>query len=427
MLRRRPDATFEFRLVEEALMRSAPRGLSAERREALRLRIMDRLGNQEVVRRWQSLPRAEVWVAIPAGAGVVAAILAAGRLSEAWQSRDEAAGGATYALATGDVLVGGEPASEARPGQDIVARGSTWLTLSDDVRIGLESGSTVRFDDEAGRVVLTMESGDVTVVGGGRGVEVHGVGWAASVRSGTAARFSSVRSGLVVVVAEGEVEATVNGRSYIVLPSNSPLYVPLGAVEDAPPGGDEPTRSELRPAAATEAPPVAEPEPARDPSPVEGPPAVPAETDAPPVPGLPDLPAETDAPDGAGSGGEGAAQSGGQSAVAPVGGSEGNKPVAIPPGQSGPPGDGKTPNPQANVPGSSSAAPVNPHANPAANPAHGGTGAHPTPAHAAASPPEHPAAESAGANDGDGGTHGSAPEKAHPDQPEGSKGHQKGH
>ena len=78
MLRLRHDDSFELRLVEEAVVSLAPPRLSDERREALRTRIMSTLGPQDAApQRRLGVVANERWVLVPAGVGVIAAILAA--------------------------------------------------------------------------------------------------------------------------------------------------------------------------------------------------------------------------------------------------------------------------------------------------------------------------------------------------------------
>lgn len=82
MLRRRPDDTFELRFIEEALHSFAPPRLSAERKEALRLRIMSSLGEQEQKQPGFGILPRERWVLVPAGIGIIATILAAAKAAD---------------------------------------------------------------------------------------------------------------------------------------------------------------------------------------------------------------------------------------------------------------------------------------------------------------------------------------------------------
>ena len=79
MLRLRPDHTFEFQLVETLLAQLEPGPLTESHRAALHARIFSRIGAQEPLLRGPGgLPRLRpAWIAIPAGVGIAAAIVAA--------------------------------------------------------------------------------------------------------------------------------------------------------------------------------------------------------------------------------------------------------------------------------------------------------------------------------------------------------------
>src|SRR5690348_11515427 len=102
MLRRRPDNTFEFVIVESALETAAPGGLSAERREALRLRIISHIGEQlPAPRRTAAIFGAPSfksrWVVVPAGVGIGIAVIATLRATQDSASKN----GALVARITG--------------------------------------------------------------------------------------------------------------------------------------------------------------------------------------------------------------------------------------------------------------------------------------------------------------------------------------
>ncbi len=249
MLRRKPDATFEFRLVEAALAAAAPAPLSPERREALRLRIFANLGPQDSPRRL--LPTApgfvrERWVAIPAGVGIAAAIIAANRVVLEL-SQPATRSGDPVARASGEVLVDGQAGVSAVAGQRIEARTSAWLALPGGGQAGLEASAVVRFTGSGASLALLIERGDVTVVTGDVGLAVAGQGWSASVQASTVARFVPMGDAMIVHVPEGLVQLTIGGRSYTITPADSPLFIPGasgqpvgdegGAAEPEPPPG----------------------------------------------------------------------------------------------------------------------------------------------------------------------------------------------
>src|SRR5512142_1910654 len=107
MLRRRPDSTYEFRQIEAALRSARPKPLSAERKEALRLRIMSRLGEQELARPGLRVLH-ERWITVPAGIGLAAAIFAGARIV-AEEAPWSTGGSTVVAHATGSMLVDGRP------------------------------------------------------------------------------------------------------------------------------------------------------------------------------------------------------------------------------------------------------------------------------------------------------------------------------
>src|SRR5690348_2079363 len=114
MLRRRPDSTLEFVLLELTLDAAAPGALSVERKEALRLRIMESIGEQLPAPRRVSAAFASAsfksrWVVVPAGAAVGIVVLATLR------SLDANDGAGTTALSsriTGAVVVDGQLSDE---------------------------------------------------------------------------------------------------------------------------------------------------------------------------------------------------------------------------------------------------------------------------------------------------------------------------
>ncbi|MCL4230479.1 MAG: hypothetical protein KJ053_02760, partial [Dehalococcoidia bacterium] len=225
MLRRRPDSTFEFRLVEAAITAAAPAPLTPERRDALHLRIFSNLGPQDSSRRL--LPVApgfvrERWVAIPAGVGIAAAIFAANRVV---LDQSPSASTGSVAVASGEIVVDGRTAASAVPGQRIEARSPSWVSLG-GVQVGLEPGAVVQFSGSGDGLSLRVETGDVTVVTGERGLSVSGNGWAAVLQAATVARFVPMGDAMVVHVADGAVQLDFRGRSYTITPATSPFLLP---------------------------------------------------------------------------------------------------------------------------------------------------------------------------------------------------------
>ena len=160
MLRRKPDNTFEFRHVEAALTGSRPLPLTAERREALRLRIMSNLGPQDAPARRAANLR-EHWVAIPAAGGVAAAIFGAVHFANI---NDEQTSTIVMARSVGDILVNGKAVDSATAGEEIRARSFAWVAISDDVRVGMDPGSSISFQQSEDRLTVKHHSGNAVFV-----------------------------------------------------------------------------------------------------------------------------------------------------------------------------------------------------------------------------------------------------------------------
>lgn len=256
MLRRRSDSTFEFRHVEAALWAARPAPLSDRRREALRLRIFAELGTQDEPRRLLALPVNERWIAIPAGLGIAAVIVAASQLAPGWPGGDGPV--PVAARATGDVLVDGVPGTSARQGQRILARSASWVAIGEHVTVGLEQGEAFSFSGEAGAFTLSLETGNATVATTDSGTEVTAGLWSARVEANTVAKFSLVAGATIIEVAEGSVEVTFDGRTFTVTPGNSPLYLARPVAAGMPglasgPNGDKSPVKDVGPAAPKDA------------------------------------------------------------------------------------------------------------------------------------------------------------------------------
>jgi hypothetical protein len=228
----------EFRTVEAALWGAAPGRLSDERREALRLRIFSQLGAQEAAAaRWLPPVRTR-WIAIPAGAGIAATIIATVQYAE--RTADHGGGGAaTLAQANGQLRVDGLVRDVLNPGQTAEALSHSWLSFGSTVRIGLEPGSTVRYESNGEYLELRLLAGSITAATTGQTVSLRGNGWSATVAAGSVGRIGIVRGSTVIEAMEGEVRVTIGAESYIVTPANSPLYIPGPHPADATTEGTE--------------------------------------------------------------------------------------------------------------------------------------------------------------------------------------------
>jgi hypothetical protein len=229
MLRRRPDNTYEFRVVELVLRAAAPPPLTPERREALRLRIMAQLGVQDAAKRYPFLsvagiPVRERWVAVPAGIGIAAAIILTVQTAS-----NGTANHAPVAHASLPVTVDGVQQSDAHAGQLVVAKVATWLAIGDDVRIGMHDNSGLRYSDANGVVQLSPEFGSLTVASTNRIVNVQRGGLILVMQAQTTAQFSLNGIEMQVSVAEGAVTTTWAGRDYVLGPGEQMTFGAPGA------------------------------------------------------------------------------------------------------------------------------------------------------------------------------------------------------
>jgi hypothetical protein len=254
MLRRRPDNTYEFRVVELVLRAAAPPPLTPERREALRLRIMAQLGAQDAARRYPFLsvagiPVRERWVAVPAGIGIAAAIILTVQTAS-----NGTANHAPVAHASLPVTVDGVQQSDAHAGQLVVAKVATWLAIGDDVRIGMHDNSGLRYSDANGVVQLSPEFGSLTVASTNRIVNVQRGGLILVMQAQTTAQFSLNGIEMQVSVAEGAVTTTWAGTDYVLGPGDQMTFGAPGAqpVADADSPADA-TPAPTNPATSPEA------------------------------------------------------------------------------------------------------------------------------------------------------------------------------
>ena len=227
MLRRKAGNIVEFRQLEEMLARSAPSGLSVARREALWLRISSQLGEQDQApATLRFLPPRERWIAIPAGAGLAAAIVAGAVLVAEHMSSPT--NGVT-AHAVGDLLVDGQQSNDVQPGAMLVARSSTWVSVGTDIRVGLDTGAIVRYDYANGSVALHLFSGDVTVAATVSGVNLNGDGWSAVLGPGTLVSASTVAGYTSFQVEEGTATLTFGGSTRTLGPNDPAVHIGNGA------------------------------------------------------------------------------------------------------------------------------------------------------------------------------------------------------
>jgi len=223
MLRRKAGNIVEFRQLEAMLTQSSPPGLTAARREALWLRISSGLGEQDpapAVLRF--LPPRERWIAIPAGAGLAAAVVA-GAVLIAEQVSSPTAGITAHAV--GDVLVDGQQSNDVQPGAMLVARSSTWVSVGSNIRVGLDTGAVVRYDYANGSVALHLFSGDVTVAATTSGVNLNGDGWSAVLGPGTLVSASTVGASTTFQVVESTATLTFDGSTRTLGPSDPAVHI----------------------------------------------------------------------------------------------------------------------------------------------------------------------------------------------------------
>ncbi len=231
MLRLRPDHAFEFQLVETLLAQVEPAPLTESHRAALHARIFSRMGAQEPPLRGPGgLPGLRpAWIAIPAGVGIAAAIVAATHYGGLTGAADDAQSG--HSVAQGSVLIDGVRGSDLRPGQTLLTVSPTWLAFGAAVRIGLEPGARVRNESDGAHIQLRILTGHVTVAAQGGGVTLIGAGWSAVVAPGSAGTVTVTEAQTVVQAMEGNIVVQSNGRSHTLMANSPALVVPAPATQ----------------------------------------------------------------------------------------------------------------------------------------------------------------------------------------------------
>ena len=233
MLRRRPDNRFEYRDIERALYRMQPPSLAPERRDALRARVMASLGEQEALRRAGILTPdfGDRWVAVPAGVGLAAAIIAG-----IYAHRHLEGGTGTSAPAVtfaGELQFDGAPVGELRPGPTFVAAAYTQVSLGDQVVVLLERGASFSFASLDGDVTVYPSGGRSTVVTGGAPTHVIGKGWSARLGVDAAAEFAVSERAVAVTGQKGVTSVTDAAGATHALAAGKVLTIRLGE-EPAP-------------------------------------------------------------------------------------------------------------------------------------------------------------------------------------------------
>ena len=284
MLRRRPDNTTEFRVVEAVFETAGPLTLSVAARERMRHRIFSRLGEQEGSASFLGLPSRERWVAVPAGIGIAATIIASVKVS----GRDAAPATPSdraVAYALGQVIVDGLPRSSAYPGQRITATSEAWITIGERVRINMEEGAELEVLD-SGATAVQLYGGEATfVTAAAATLTVDGPNWTARLAESTVAEIATTERSTVVRVLEGLVAVEPEDGAAFTLTSQAPPAVipagPSSSTNEAP-GTEVPAPQSLaaplpadQPAKA-DAVAAAPPLPAGEGMPAEEPPVPPA-------------------------------------------------------------------------------------------------------------------------------------------------------
>ncbi len=239
MLRRRPDNTFEFREVERMLYSIQPPALAPERKDALRARIMESLGEQEALRQAGILTPAfrERWVAVPAGVGIAAAIIGGIYLQRGLtDTTGSDHGEATFA---GQLNLDGAPVNAIRPGPTFVAAMYTHVSLGGDVALMLQTGTSFRYEERDGEVTVYTGEGLATLATGDRPANLVGANWSARLSVNSSAEFL-VSAQMVTVNGISGVVSVVHGAGVAsALTAGDTVTFSLG----------EPARPEITPPA----------------------------------------------------------------------------------------------------------------------------------------------------------------------------------
>ncbi len=156
MLRRRPDDSFELRYIEHALRSINVRGLGAERKDALRARIMANLADQDPARSFLANVAREHWVLVPAGIGIIGTILATAIAIERLDHRDDS----TRAVIDGGLV----PLRSMSHGQ-VYATADQWVSFRQDLAVGMEQGSEIRYETVDGVTAVRLLAGHLRAGG----------------------------------------------------------------------------------------------------------------------------------------------------------------------------------------------------------------------------------------------------------------------
>jgi hypothetical protein len=234
MLRRRPDDTYELLFVEQALWAARPVGLTAERREGLRLRILSALGRQEEREaRVLALPT-ERWVAIPAGVGILAAILGAARLAEEMR---EALGSVQHASPV-----------PAGPTNDPLGR--TWTdsgsmsadqpswAFAEGVAAGLNGGASFDYDHQDGELRVSNVRGALVLGTDSLPVVVEGGHWHLRLAPKTAAQFDIDDAATRITAVDGTLSVHFADGSFLLLAPGESTTIPAAPGSTESPAGD---------------------------------------------------------------------------------------------------------------------------------------------------------------------------------------------
>ena len=251
MLRRRADGELEFLALEAILREVALPPLSPEQRERIWARIVSHLGPQEVPD--EPVGRVTLrrrWIAIPLGAGVAAAIVAASwPLLANWRASDPRPGAL---VAAGELRVGGQPANRVETGRTVYARTAASLLLPEPAaRLDVSAGSRfelVGHDSEA--LFLRLDAGTLTVASPSAAVRLTLGEWEVRASSGAAFRAQAAGIGIVDVF-EGSVRLDFRGTERCALRTGDVAFLaedrcfvsPAAPAQPAPnldePGSDE--------------------------------------------------------------------------------------------------------------------------------------------------------------------------------------------
>ncbi len=228
MLRRRPDNTFEFRDIERMLYAAQPPSLAPDRRDALRLRIMASLGEQDELHRTGTLTPVfrERWVAVPVGVGLAVAIISGINAYNAHYLND---GRVTEATFAGQLSLDGASVGEIRPGPTFVAVVETNVHLGDEVVVGLEKGTSFSYaTSQDGDITVFPGLGVTTIVTGTHATDVAGSGWSARLGADSAATFTTMNDMLTIEGQAGVVSVAASGGQRRALSANDVMTFRIG-------------------------------------------------------------------------------------------------------------------------------------------------------------------------------------------------------